>query len=581
LRLIRSVAPRWYGHVNDATLASSGLLLAAYIGFEIISPATGSNIGIEVHPIVAIVSAINIIYAAVLYRAIAQSSVLAGAFISFLLFLVGISALIITTGSFESQFIGLWVIVALLGGMFGWPVLTTIWLSTNAYFSLILFGVVGETVNAERGLLYFIMIQLPFLMSYMIWRTQAGEQPKKNKPTKQLDSFSGDDVGSDMLIQSIAEGVVVIDAEDRIRLFNPAAQDITGWAQEDAVGIDYKLVLKMTTIKDADLPAVQDPIKQVVQKGESVINNDIVLRTKTNKKIEISMVASPLLGRDGAVEAVAGVFRDISQEKNEARQRAEFISTASHEMRTPVAAIEGYLALALNDRVSKIDSAARSYLDKAHSSTQHLGKLFQDLLTAAKSEDGRLANHPKVTDMGAFVEQIVEDVRFTAENKGLIVEADFGEAVGGGQVLKPIFYAHIDPDRMREVIINLFDNAVKYTEEGKITIGFRGDQESIVISVQDTGVGIPQEDVAHLFQKFYRVDNTATRQIGGTGLGLFIARKIVELYNGRIWVESETGKGSTFYISLPRLPQDKADQLMRQESSQSTPLSSVVKSAKI
>jgi len=123
-----------------------------------------------------------------------------------------------------------------------------------------------------------------------------------------------------------------------------------------------------------------------------------------------------------------------------------------------------------------------------------------------------------------------------------------------------------DPDRMREVITNLFDNACKYTDQGKISLGLTGNDSVVQLYIRDTGAGIAPEDIPHLFQKFYRVDNSATRTIGGTGLGLFICRKIVELYQGRIWVESTMGSGSTFYINLPRLTTQKAEELMGAES---------------
>ena len=119
---------------------------------------------------------------------------------------------------------------------------------------------------------------------------------------------------------------------------------------------------------------------------------------------------------------------------------------------------------------------------------------------------------------------------------------------------------------------NLFDNAVKYTEEGRIEVGFGENNGNIVIWVKDTGPGIAKEDIPHLFQKFYRVDNTATRTIGGTGLGLFITRKIIELYQGTIWVESELEKGSTFYVSLPKLDEHKAQILLQEEQKQISPL---------
>jgi signal transduction histidine kinase len=241
-------------------------------------------------------------------------------------------------------------------------------------------------------------------------------------------------------------------------------------------------------------------------------------------------------------------------------------------MRTPVAAIEGYLALALNEKVSHIDSKARTYLEKAHASTQSLGSLFQDLLTSAKAEDGRLINHPVVTEMGAFLQKHTEDMRFAAEKKGLLLDYLIGSADGitvaesSQKLVRPLYYVNVDQDRISEVIINLFDNAIKYTQSGKITVGLTGDDKTVQIRLQDTGQGIPPEDAAHLFQKFYRVDNSATRSIGGSGLGLFICRKIIEMYDGRIWVESEVDKGSTFFISLPRISNERAVTLQAQEA---------------
>jgi two-component system, OmpR family, sensor histidine kinase VicK len=225
--------------------------------------------------------------------------------------------------------------------------------------------------------------------------------------------------------------------------------------------------------------------------------------------------------------------------------------------------------LALNDKVSTIDNRARDYLEKAHASTQHLGQLFQDLLTSAKAEDGRLTSHPTVVELGGLLQQLTNDLRFVAEKKGLFVDFIVGSSSvinaskesSGEKVVRPLYYVYADGDRLRECITNLFDNAVKYTPEGKVTIGLTGDNQVVQCYIRDTGAGIPAEDVPHLFQKFYRVDSSATRTIGGTGLGLFICRKIIELYNGRIWVESEVGKGSSFYINLPRLSNEKAEEL--------------------
>jgi PAS domain S-box-containing protein len=383
---------------------------------------------------------------------------------------------------------------------------------------------------------------------------------------KLLASLRDEKLKSEIILNTIEDGVVLLDEEKTIQLFNPGASHITGWDANEARGLDYHAVMKLVDDKEELYNDKKNPLNRAYKEGVTVRDNKAVLVTRSDKRVPLSLSVSPLLDAHKQVRAAVAVFRDVSQERKQEEQRAEFISTASHEMRTPVAAIEGYLALALNDKVSTIDTRARGYLEKAHSSTQHLGQLFQDLLTSAKAEDGRLTSHPQLVEMGAFIEQLAQDLRFAAEKKDLPVELVIGShstgASGGSmsRTIRPLYYVNVDPDRIREVITNLFDNAVKYTTEGKISIGITGNNEIVQLYVKDTGAGIPREDIKHLFQKFYRVDSSATRTIGGTGLGLFICRKIVELYNGKIWVESESGQGSTFYINLPRLStQDAAN----------------------
>lgn len=383
---------------------------------------------------------------------------------------------------------------------------------------------------------------------------------------------------SDIILGAIQDGVVLIDDQQIIRHFNQGASNVTGWNREESEGLDWHSVLKFVSSKGEAVAPEQTPLARAFSTAQPIRDNNISITTKSGTALATNFSVSPLLDGEKHVTGLVAIFRDISEERAEENQRAEFISTASHEMRTPVAAIEGYLSLALNEKVATIDNRARDYLEKAHSSTKHLGQLFQDLLTSAKAEDGRLTNHPKVTEMGAFLEQLAQDLRFAAEKKGLFMEFLFGnsdikdasgtagEARDMSKVVRPLYYAQVDPDRMREVITNIFDNACKYTEEGKVTLGLTGNEGVVQIYVRDTGQGIPPEDISHLFQKFYRVDNSATRTIGGTGLGLFICRKIVELYQGRLWVESELQKGSTFYINVPRLTSQKAEQLMASEN---------------
>jgi two-component system, OmpR family, sensor histidine kinase VicK len=392
---------------------------------------------------------------------------------------------------------------------------------------------------------------------------------------KLADSLRDEKMKSSLILSVIEDGVVLFDEQKNIQSFNEGASKITGWPADEALHLECSAVLKLVDAKDNPYEDGKNPFNMIFEKNEPIRDNNATLVTRSDKHVAISLSVSPLFDENKKVTAAVAVFRDVAQERAEEQQRAEFISTASHEMRTPVAAIEGYLALALSDKVATIDSRARDYLEKAHSSTQHLGKLFQDLLTSAKAEDGRLSNHPTVVEIGSFLQQLTEDLKFAAEKKGLFTEFTIGasdviDASKSDSVVKPLYYTYADPDRMREVITNLFDNACKYTESGKISIGLTGNKDVVQFYVKDTGPGIPPEDLPHLFQKFYRVDNSATRTIGGTGLGLFISRKIVELYDGHIWAESEVGKGSTFFINLPRLTAQRAEQLQATETNKTS-----------
>ena len=235
-------------------------------------------------------------------------------------------------------------------------------------------------------------------------------------------------------------------------------------------------------------------------------------------------------------------------------------------MRTPIAAIEGYLGLALNPHTAVIDEKARGYIGKAQESVQHLGRLFQDLLDVSRLEDGRLTSRPKIIDVGAFTQDVTNGFVISAKAKNLALIYKPSISTEKIKQIAPVYYAEVDVDHLLEVISNLIENAIKYTPESNINVDMTGDNEHIKISVHDSGIGIPPEDVSHLFQKFYRIDNTTTREIGGTGLGLYLCRRLVEVMGGRIWVESDYGKGSTFYVEIPRLDHQTAvDRIERQK----------------
>jgi len=426
------------------------------------------------------------------------------------------------------------------------------------------FGVIGDGISILARTVIAVTLLFVFKNKYV--------QEGKGGSGSYIEKYLVDNEVVKLLTDSISDGVIITNQMGIIKAINPGAARLLQQNLSDLSDLDYRSVLRFKNDQHKDLAEQDNPIALALNARPSN-SQELILVLKNKKELFVDIVASAIQNKtNNEVYGSVVILRDVSKKRQEEDARSEFISTASHEMRTPVAAIEGYLALALNENVAKIDDKAREFLQKAHLSTEHLGRLFQDLLVSAKAEDGRLVSHPDVIEMGAFLEQVTDDLKLITAKKGLGLEyiTGSGENTSSGDkshAIRPLYYAYADPDRMREIITNLFDNAVKYTEKGKITIGLTGNDDVVQFFVRDTGSGIPTEDVPHLFQKFYRVDNSTTRTKGGTGLGLFISRKILELYNGRIWVDSEPGKGSTFYVNLPRLDSAKASSLKKQPSS--------------
>lgn len=485
-----------------------------------------------------------------------------------------IGLLISFTGGTTSVYLPMWMLLAVFSGLFGFWGIGTIFFATNISVAYQLF-LSGATYTIEQLIIFFLASEMPILVSYLVWHEKNKQDEGKNKAydamARELNQVANK---SETVINSIAEGVIVTDGDGKVQLINPAGQQLLGWEKQDAIGLDYKSVIKIGDSKGNELPENSSPIRQMFITNQSISTNDYSITTKSSKKVFISLLVSPV--GDSSAGAII-VFRDITEEKQEERAKAEFISTASHEMRTPVAAIEGYLGLALNPTTAVIDEKARMFLEKAHESTQHLGRLFQDLLTVSRSEDGRLAPKPTVVDIVTFTKEIVDGLMPKAQAKGLflVFKPNSGNTSEGDKHISPVFYSYIDQDQLREVLNNLVDNAIKYTKQGNVTIDVTGDETNITVGVTDTGIGVPPEDVPHLFQKFYRVDNSDTREIGGTGLGLYISRRLIESNNGHIGVNSDLGKGSTFYVTIPRISHDRATELIADQKAASAPATAV------
>lgn len=366
---------------------------------------------------------------------------------------------------------------------------------------------------------------------------------------------------AELALKTIHDGVIITDANGIIKFINPAAASMTGTKKiEDAMNLDFMLIMKFEAADGSKIEDANNELLKAVKTNIAFETRKYVLVAANNeKKTPVALVMTP--SGDSRANRII-TFRNITKELEQEGAQMEFISTASHEMRTPVASIEGYLGLALNPQTATIDQRARQYLESAHSASQRLGNLFKDLLDVTKLEDKRLRARPVPVELSGFVKKFADE--YAPKYKEKNISYSFGAGSGNntrfnvGKVLGQTVYSFVDVDFLGEILANLIENAIKYTPEGgAIWVNVQGDGDRALINVTDTGIGIAAEDLQHIFQKFYRADNSQTRTVGGTGLGLYLVKQRVEAMDGRVWAESAFGEGSTFYVSLPRLTADE------------------------
>ncbi len=361
---------------------------------------------------------------------------------------------------------------------------------------------------------------------------------------------------ANMVLDTITDGVIIINANNSIQMINPAAAAMVGYiSPEMAVGVAITNVLKFENGEGVQIADASNEVLGAIIRNENYTTRNYVLVNAQGQRKPVAVTVVPV--RTGHGEKVI-TLRDIKNELEHEGEQTEFISTASHEMRTPVASIEGYLGLALNPQCATIDDRARKYLEEAHASSQHLGHLFKDLLDVTKLDDKKVKVHLVPVEMVDLVRKIVDGhvpamgekhIKYTFGS-----DTGMNTSEGGGRAITQAAYTTVDVDFVHEIINNLVENAIKYTKEGgAIWVNVRGDGDHVLVNVTDTGIGISPDDLKHIFQKFYRVDNSQTREIGGTGLGLYIVKMRAEAMGGKVWAESSFGEGSTFYLSLPRL----------------------------
>ena len=359
---------------------------------------------------------------------------------------------------------------------------------------------------------------------------------------------------ANLVLNSIDEGVMIVHSSGIVVLVNPAAMRLLGTNDPNMVeNLQLASILNLENSEGTKIEDDVNPVLRAVMNGENFETRDLILVSvqEQRRPVAISVVCTTT----GQNERII-TLRDIARELEEEGEQADFISTASHEMRTPVASIEGYLGLALNPKTATIDERARKYLEEAHASSKHLGRLFKDLLDVTKLDDKKIRVQLTPVEMASTVRSIANGQVPMMSEKGIhyTFGANTARSDNTARVVNQEVYASVDIDFLREAVNNLVENAIKYTASGGgIWVNVRGDDDRVLINVTDTGIGISPDDLKHVFQKFYRADNSQTRTVGGTGLGLYLVKQRVEAMGGKVWAESSFGEGSTFYLSFPRI----------------------------
>ena len=339
-----------------------------------------------------------------------------------------------------------------------------------------------------------------------------------------------------VLFNSMLEGLLLLDRNRKIHLANRAFKNLFGLKTE----LRGKTVVEALRIHELD-----DLVKRAEQE-QQVLDYELRLPELSGRWLQVN--AAAITNSAGEREGTILVFHDLTRLKQLERTREEFVGNVSHELRTPLSLIKGYVETLLEGAMHNPEVAER-FLKIIERNAQRLDLLIQDLLIISALESGRVKLDLQPVRLAGVVEKVFADLQSRAASKNTALQAGLGDLT-----------VHADPHRLEQVFANLIDNAIKYGRpNGHVIVGARlEDGGKLEVSVQDDGPGIPPEALSRVFERFYRVDKARSRDQGGTGLGLAIVKHIVQAHGGEVWVESEVGKGATFFFTVPAEPADPA-----------------------
>ena len=358
-----------------------------------------------------------------------------------------------------------------------------------------------------------------------------------------LNSFGKKIAIYEAMIASVGDGLAVVDKGGKILMLNPAAAKMLKLSAQDVVGKDY-----IETVPAADndgqiIPREKRSLNVVLSSGQSFTNHTANYYVRSDgTKFPGAITTSPIIFENNIIGAII-TFRDITHEKEVDRMKTEFLSLASHQLRTPLSAIRWFVEILLSGDAGPLNREQREFLGNVDESTNRMVALINDLLNITRIESGRIIIDPKPTDLGKLIEGIMAEVKskYLAKSQKIILS-----------IHPKLDKINVDPNLVRAVYLNLINNSIKYTPAGgEITIFISRKGDSILSQVSDNGVGIPQAEQKRVFQKFFRGRNIVKKVVEGTGLGLYLVKAIIESSNGKIYFKSQENKGTTFWFTVP------------------------------
>ncbi len=360
-------------------------------------------------------------------------------------------------------------------------------------------------------------------------------EAEKNKVAGERDK-------TDKILHSIGDGVMVVDESERIIIFNHIAEQITGYRAVEALGRPYRQILKLVLERSGEIGGafIEQAMKE--KKITAMTNHTLLIR-KDGRSVPVADSAAPLEDEAGRVMGCVVIFRDVSQEREVDRMKTEFVSVASHQLRTPLSAIKWFLEMIIHGDMGRVTKKQMEALQETYNSNERMIHLVNDLLNVSRLESGRIAVDPVLTDLHDLSQSVIKELQpvMQARHQKIIF------TVGSDVPQIPI-----DPKLIRQVLQNLLSNASKYSPSQKnITYTIQKKDSEIVFRIKDEGWGIPYHQQARVFQRFFRADNVISKVPEGTGLGLYVAKEAITVSGGKIGFSSEEGRGSTFWFSLP------------------------------